>query len=142
MNLFSLRNLIIGLALLLLNACGQPVCVMGIGQCAAPEHTTVTTTTVPNNTLKLTSDKTTIAVNQKAILTISGGTANYKLEFIGAALGTVSPTLNTFSADKTYTYTAPATIAPSASTSVTFRVTDQASSPAFTSITITITASK
>jgi hypothetical protein len=66
---------------LFLTSCGQPVCVMGIGQCAAPDKTPTTT----SGSLSVNSDSSTIYYSSSAstpntaTLTISGGTSPYTL---------------------------------------------------------------
>lgn len=72
---------LVGLSILFLTSCGQPVCVMGIGQCDAPDKPASST----SGALTVTSDATTIYASSSsskpntANITISGGTANYEL---------------------------------------------------------------
>jgi hypothetical protein len=112
-----LKKLTVCFSFVFLVSCGQSFCVMGFGQCDAPEkpQTTPQTTTQ----LSLTTSKASLGVNQQATLTISGGTPNYKLEFDGAGFGTLSGTPGIFSSQTTYTYTA-----STQTGTVTFKVTD------------------
>lgn len=131
MRLLNSHLLISILALAFLNSCGQPVCVAGFGQCAAPEKpVTVTPSSTP---LNLESDKSEIAVGETAKLTISGGTSPYKVEFLSTPVGEITPTLtSTFVSTTQYTYKGTSVIA------VVLKVTDSASSPASKQITINV----
>ncbi len=116
--------------LLLISGCGNSVCIAGFGQCDAPEKPT--TTTQPTTTLKITSDKASVAINGTATLTISGGVSPYTLQFEGVGLGALSGSPGVASLATSYTYTAPASTG-----TVTFKVTDNASNTAFVSVVIT-----
>lgn len=132
----SFKLFLFGFGLSFLSSCGQPICVAGFGQCDAPNKPTTTTQTT--STLKLTSDKTSMLVNQTATLTISGGVSPYKIEFSGTAGGSLSGSPGSFQSATSYTYTAPA----SAGT-FTFKVTDSATPTATTTyVSIVVTASR
>jgi len=115
-----------------LSACGNQVCVMGFGKCEAPEKPI---TPAPAN-LTLTPSKTTLAVTEQITLTIAGGTANYKMEFVGTALGTLTATgatAGSFSSVTTWTYTA-----PNQTGTDTIKVTDQSNPAKTVSVALTI----
>ena len=103
-----------------LSACGNQICVMGFGKCEAPEKPATQT----NAALTLTSSKASLAVNEEVTLTIAGGTPNYKIEFDGTALGTLTATgatMGNFSSVTSWKYTA-----PNQTGTVLIKVTDQA----------------
>jgi hypothetical protein len=79
------KSILVGLTFLFLASCGQPVCVIGIGQCNAPEKPT----SASGGSLTVTADATTIyAVSNStnsthsATITISGGTPNYSISIV------------------------------------------------------------
>lgn len=129
--------MVLGLAISVLNSCGQPVCVAGFGQCAAPEKP-ITTASPTNEELKLAFDKTEISVSQTAKLTISGGTPPYRVAFFGGLVGgTLDGDSGQLSNATTYTYTANVT------GTFTFEVTDSSKPAAKTARTpIVVTSSR
>ena len=111
------KTLALCFSLVFLASCGQSVCVMGFGQCNAPEKPQ--TTPQATTQLSLTVSKANLKINETATLTISGGAPNYKLEFDGVGFGSLSGTPGVFSSQTTYTYTA-----TNQTGTVTFKVTD------------------
>ncbi len=126
----------VSVILLLLTSCGnEKLCVMGFGDCKAPEKPT--TTLQNTNSLTLTTSKSSIAINQTATLTISGGVSPYNLQFHEAATGGLSGTPGIFSSATSYTYTAAATTG-----TTTFKVTDSASPAKTVFVSVVITANR
>jgi len=79
------KSILVGLTFLFLASCGQSVCVMGIGQCGAPDKPA----SASGGSLTVTADATTIyAVSNStnsthsATITISGGTPNYSISIV------------------------------------------------------------
>lgn len=128
---FNFFNLIV--LSFLISSCGQNVCVMGFGQCDAPEKPTQTTTA-----LTLTATKTSLALNESTTLTIAGGVSPYKMEFVGTQVGTLSATgvtVGTFSTATSYTYSS------SSAGTATLKVTDSASTANTKTIAIIVESS-
>lgn len=94
-------------SLFLLSACGQQVCVMGIGKCDIPVAAGQTGATGGNLSYTLNPPTQSILVKQPSIITVQGGTPPYSIEKTDGE-GAIAAT-SSFGSTNRWTYTPPET---------------------------------
>jgi hypothetical protein len=123
------KSILVGLTVLFLASCGQSVCVMGIGQCDAPDK--------PTSALTLTANPTSLSVKGgTSTITVSGGTSQFTFHlFYTNCKGGGISNENVSSSSLTTTYTAPQ---GSGKCTATIEVHDSSSPPEFKAVNISI----
>jgi len=120
------KSILVGLTVLFLASCGQSVCVMGIGQCDAPDK--------PTSALTLTANPTSLSVKGgTSTITVSGGTSPFTFHLYTGSGGISND--NVASSSLTTTYTAPQV---SGKSTATIQVHDSSSPPEFKAVNISI----